>query len=175
MSSKSKKSSANAAMTMSETGKAELASSEGFSPVPYNDIATNCTIGSGILLHKGECSPTELAKNYDPSAISTQFSSRLQEAEGYVRFYVRDTLLPQDQFDALTSYVFNVGVGNARDALDLANGKDNSGVADEMKLNVNIRVKSKDGKTHLKKSHGLALRRERESAPFAPAVPVGRP
>ena len=175
MSSKSKRSSMNAAMHMSTTGKAELAKSEGFKSHAYNDIAKNCTVGTGILLHKGACSPKELKQNFDLDGLNNNFTARLHEAESYVRFYVRDRSLTQSRFDSLVSYVFNVGVGNAKDALDLANVEDNQGVADEMKLNVNVRLKDKNGKSYLAPSNGLIIPRLRESAPFAPPIPLNGP
>lgn len=75
--------------------------------------------------------------------------------------------MSQAQFDSLTSFVFNTGVGNARGVLALANKGEHSLVAEEMNRFVYITQKSKDGKPSKKLySNGLANRRKREIVPF---------
>jgi lysozyme len=160
------KKSLNSDLTVTKEGKAAISKDEGFRKYPYNDQAKHCTVGTGILLHKGQCTPEEMSKEYDPDELSKTFHKRLQEAERYVRHYVKDTALTQDQFDSLTSFVYNVGVGNAKEALSLANDGEHEDVATEMNKYVNVRVKDKSGKKHLQKSSGLIIRRERESKPF---------
>ena len=99
--------------------------------------------------------------------MNATFHDRLEEAQKYVRFYVREAQLSQDQFDALTSFVFNVGVGNAKDVLAFANKGDYQKVEIEMNRFVYITEKGKDGKPSRKKfSNGLANRRKRETVPF---------
>ncbi len=99
--------------------------------------------------------------------LNATFHDRLEEAQKYVRFYVREAQLTQDQFDALTSFVFNVSVGNAKDVLAFANKGDYQKVEIEMNRFVYITEKGKDGKPSRKKlSNGLANRRKREIVPF---------
>jgi len=166
MSEKLKKKSINASMSISTEGNAAIAKDEGFSAYPYDDQAKHCTVGTGILLSKAPCTAEQKATKYDVNQLNSTYHARLNEAEGYVRHYVRETKLTQAQYDTLTSYVFNVGVGNAQQALSLANSGKHKDVANEMGQYINVTVKDKNGKKHMQKSNGLINRRERETQPF---------
>ena len=166
MSDKFKQKSVNASMSISVNGKAAISKDEGFSAYPYNDQAKHCTVGTGILLSLAPCTPKQKTTQYDIDKLSQTFHARLQEAEGYVRHYVRETALTQEQYDSLTSFVFNVGVGNAQEALALANFGEYQKVANEMAKFINVKIKDKNGKVHLQKSNGLIKRRNREMAAF---------
>jgi GH24 family phage-related lysozyme (muramidase) len=169
MSGDHKKKSANASKSISKEGKAAISKDEGFSAYPYDDQAKHCTVGTGILISMAPCTPEQKATKYDVEKLSKTFHAKLHEAEHYVRHYVRNTNLTQAQYDSLTSFVYNVGVGNAKEALSLANSGKTKAVADEMAKYVNVKVKDKKGKVHLQKSNGLIKRREREKAAFMPA------
>ncbi len=158
-------------MLTSTNGTSAITTDEGFSSHPYNDQAKHCTVGTGILIHKGPCTPAELKQTYDPNVLSKTFHSRLSEAEGYVVHYVSDQKLSQAEFDALTSFVFNVGIGNAKHILSLVNSGAKAEAATEMDKFVNVKTKDKKGKVHVITSNGLIHRRTRESAPFHPAKP----
>lgn len=71
--------------------------------------------------------------------------------------------------------MFNVGVGNARKALGLANGGEHAKVVDEMSQYVNGTVKDKKGKAHKMKLNGLVRRREREVKAFHDDPPAAQP
>lgn len=164
--------SVNSKMLTSTNGTSAIAKDEGFSSHPYDDQAKHCTVGTGILIHKGPCTPTEMKKTYDPNVLSKTFHSRLSEAEGYVAHYVPDQNLSQAEFDALISFVFNVGIGHAKRTLSLINAAEKSEAAIEMDKFVNVKTKDKKGKLLVVKSNGLIHRRIRESAPFQPAKPA---
>jgi GH24 family phage-related lysozyme (muramidase) len=154
-------------MSISDDGKAAISKDEGFSAYPYNDQAKHCTVGTGILLSLAPCTPEQKVTKHDVDKLSQTFHARLQEAERHVRRHVMETSLTQAQYDSLTSFVFNVGVGNAQETLSLANSGKQKEVADEMAKFINVKVKNKKGKIHLQKSNGLITRRKRETAPFA--------
>ena len=157
----------NSKMVISKSGIEHISKDEGFSAIPYNDIAGNCTVGVGILLSYSPCTEQQMKTKYDLAKLNATFHDRLEEAQKYVRFYIREAQLSQEQFDALTSFVFNVGVGNAKDVLAFANKGDYQKVENEMNRFVCITEKGKDGKPSRKKlSNGLANRRKREIVPF---------
>lgn len=157
----------NSTMIISKSGIEHISKDEGFSAIPYNDIAGNCTVGVGILLSYSPCTEQQMKTKYDLAKLNATFHDRLEEAQKYVRFYVRGSQLSQAQFDALTSFVFNVGVGNAKDVLAFANKGEYQKVENEMNRFVYITEKGKDGKPSKKKfSNGLANRRKREVVPF---------
>lgn len=157
----------NLNMVISKTGIDHISRDEGFSAVPYNDVAGNCTVGVGILLSYSPCTEQQMKAKYDLASLNSTFHDRLEEAQKYVRFYVRESQLNQDQFDSLTSFVFNVGVGNAKGVLAFANKGEIKKVEEEMNKFVYITVKGKDGKPSKKqRSNGLANRRKREVVPF---------
>jgi lysozyme len=89
---------------------------EGWVPRPYNDASAYCTIGYGHLIARKPCarSPQELE----------QFAPPLSEADG-LALLNKDTAiarsavqrlvtqpLTDEQFGALTSFIFNVGIAN---------------------------------------------------------------
>lgn len=157
----------NSNMAISKTGIDHISKDEGFSALPYNDIAGNCTVGIGILLSYSPCTEQQMKTKYNLANLNATFHDRLEEAQKYVRFYVRESSLSQNQFDSLTSFVFNVGVGNAKGVLAFANKGEFNNVEKEMGKFVYITEKGKDGKPSKKKfSNGLANRRKREVLPF---------
>lgn len=162
MTDQAKKVGVNQKMMLSDAGKASIAKDEGFSAYPYDDQAKHCTVGTGILISMAPCTPEQKTMKYDPNKLSSSFNARILEAQHYVRHDVTKTVLTQSQFDALTSFVFNVGVGNAKQVLSYQ--FDN--VANEMARFVNVKVKDSKGKIHLQKSNGLITRRTRETAAF---------
>lgn len=97
-------------MIVSERGLALIAEFEGFSPIPYSDPAGHCTVGFGELLHLGPCTPTDMAR---PPITQAQGYAHLREkVKGYADAVERSTRpLSQNEFDALTSFCYNVGQG----------------------------------------------------------------
>lgn len=87
---------------------------EGWFPKAYDDPAGYCTIGYGHLLALKQCSQTKLGAfadglSLDQGEILLLEDSR--EARKAVQSLVKSDLT-DEQFGALSSFVFNVGVGN---------------------------------------------------------------
>jgi len=106
---------------------------EGLSLVPYQDTAGNWTIGYGHLIK-----PTDPYYPYGPVKEITQaqadalLQADMQPALDAVEEYVT-VPLTQNQKDALTDFVYNVGVGNFQSStlLSLLNQGDYTGAAAE--------------------------------------------
>lgn len=156
----------NKELNLSEAGAAFIAKEEGFSYYPYDDIAGHCTVGNGVLLHYGPCTPEQKSTKYDTKNLSAMLNTRLNEAQRYVRLFVTDTALSQHQFDALTSFVFNVGVGNAKPVLKLANDGDFLEAGKKMSQYIWVTQKKSDGSKVKVKANGLVNRRAFEVIPF---------
>ena len=107
------------ASTVSVLGVKFIAAEEGKKvrnglAVLYNDSAGNCTIGYGHLVQYGRCNGTEPADFIQ--GISSQRALDLLSSDSLVAVAAlqRDTIVPlkQQEFDALTSFIFNEGEGN---------------------------------------------------------------
>lgn len=99
-------------MRLSRAGAGLIARFEGFIPRPYDDAAGHATIGYGHLLHHGPVTQADVRRW---GTISKAEGMRLlredaREAARAVEEQVR-VRLHQHQFDALVSFVFNVGAG----------------------------------------------------------------
>ena len=122
-------------MRLSRKGAELIAGFEGFVPRPYNDAAGHATIGFGHLLHRGPVTATDKAR-WGTISRDRGIALLLQdarEAERAVAEAVRVTLT-QEQFDALVSFVFNVGAGAFRSStlLKKLNRGDEREAADEL-------------------------------------------
>lgn len=98
---------------LSPRGAQFIAAFEGFVRYPYNDAAGNATIGYGHLLHKGGVTAADRQRW---GTISKATGLKLleqdaQKAADAVARLVRPRIMSQARFDALVSFVFNVGVG----------------------------------------------------------------
>lgn len=85
---------------------------EGFVNHPYNDPAGYATIGFGHLIGKRRVTPADRA-HWGTITLKRGYALLQQDAEvaaAAVREHVRVTL-KQSEFDALVSFVYNVGVG----------------------------------------------------------------
>jgi len=101
---------------LSRAGARFIAQFEGFRARLYNDPAGHCTIGYGHLVHRGRCNGTEPAEFRrgitEQRALGLLWSDARAAASELARS-VRQPLV-QHQFDALVSFVFNVGAGAFR-------------------------------------------------------------
>jgi lysozyme len=88
-------------------------------PTPYNDAVGNCTIGYGHLIAPRPCRSADLAQ-----VDHGKFARGLSEPEGLALLNEDTTIarcrgpgtgdgrLSNNQFGALTSFVFNIGRAN---------------------------------------------------------------
>ena len=100
--------------TLSASGARMIGDFEGFSATLYNDPAGHCTIGYGHLVHRGPINGSESA-NFRKGITRVQARRLLREdAEpaGQAVNSLVNVPLNQQQFDALTSFVYNLGSGS---------------------------------------------------------------
>lgn len=138
-----------------------ISSFEGFKAKPYIDIAGHATIGFGATYYQDG----RKVKMSDPP-ITLQCALNLkefhiEEKEKVVRRLVKSNI-NQNQFDALVSWVYNLGKENLRTSTMLkkinANPHDPTIKASWLQWN-----KARDPKTNvLKVSNGLTRRRNEE-------------
>ena len=121
-------------MRMSAEGLAFLSREEGLRLKPYNDSAGHATIGVGHLIHMGPFTGGDVAKF---AGFSQADAIRLLKHDVATREQAVERLVkvPVDQnaFNALVSFVFNVGIGAFEDStlLRKLNSGDRRGAADE--------------------------------------------
>lgn len=144
-------------MKLSDSGVALLESEESFSATPYQDEAGIWTIGYGHKIKPGEQFTT-----ISREQAQTILEQDVAEAEATIRKLVR-VPLTQSQFDALTSFVYNVGVAAFAGStmLKMLNAKNYAGASTEF---ARWRYIHKNGV--LVASSGLSDRRAREQQLF---------
>lgn len=101
---------------LSDEGAAFIGRFEGFRAELYNDPAGHCTIGYGHLVHQGACNGSEPAR-FKKGLTQKQALKLLKEDAATAGSAVSSSVtvpLNQAQFDALVSFVFNLGAGNFR-------------------------------------------------------------
>jgi lysozyme len=147
---------------LSKAGVRLIAGFEGFRSDLYDDAAGHCTIGYGHLVHHGACDGSE-TKEFRHGVTRERALELLGEDAATAAAAVNDGVsvpLEQDQFDALTSFVFNVGSGAFQDSTLLK--VLNEGKYDEVPAQLNRWVKA--GSHTLE---GLVRRRQAEGELFA--------
>lgn len=124
---------------------------EGFSPLEYTCVGGKRTIGYGHVLKPGEAFPGGVTQEQAEELLAEDVGI----AEDAVIRLVKVALTPH-QFDALVSFVFNVGARNFAGSalLKKLNAGDYSGAAEEFK-----RWKYAGGRV----CRGLVCRREAEA------------
>lgn len=148
-------------MQMSPAGLAFLGQAEGFRPTQYLDQAGLPTIGYGHLIKPGESFGT--LTQADALALLSQ---DVKTAEDAVNAAVT-VELSQSMFDALVSFVFNVGVGAFRTStlLKKLNAGDFLGARDQFALWNKVTI---DGVKQI--SAGLSSRRQAEADMFSGGI-----
>jgi GH24 family phage-related lysozyme (muramidase) len=104
-------------MKLSRQGAELIARFEGFVNKPYNDAAGNATIGFGHLLHGGPVNSIDHDR-WQTISRARGLELLLRDAESAARAvntFVK-VKLNQHEFDALVSFVFNVGAGAFHDS-----------------------------------------------------------
>ena len=158
---------ANENMQMSGAGLAELRLREGAVMHYYNDMANHCTFGVGTLVHHGPCTVEELQRSVTAAEVDAQLAVRVRVAETAVRAGVPATPLTQAQFDALVSFVYNVGARGAASTLAAANRGAPSDVAAHIHAHVYVHPRDAQGRRLAPvRVQGLVNRRQREATPF---------
>lgn len=154
--------SAGQELSLSDDGVRLIAGFEGFRSDLYNDPAGHCTIGYGHLVHLGNCDgsePADLRKGISRKRARELLRDDAASAEAAVNDAVK-VPLGQEQFDALVSFVFNVGTGAFRRSTLLR--LLNDGGYDDVPKQLDRWVKA-GGKT----LEGLVRRRKDEGELFA--------
>ena len=130
-------------MQMSEHGLELIKQWEGFKPDVYKDSAGLPTIGVGHLITKSEQTtgeivigglPVQYANGLTDQQVLDLLSQDVQPAEQAVNNGVK-VALDQNQFDALVSFTFNVGVGafTSSTLLKVLNQSQYDGVPDQLR------------------------------------------
>lgn len=97
---------------ISDKGVDLIKSYEGFFPEPYNDPVGYATIGYGHLIGYRNVTSADKKKwgKLTKAEATELLKGDLKEYENYVKQYVK-VPLTQNMFDALVSFVYNVGPG----------------------------------------------------------------
>jgi len=104
---------------------------EGFEEKPYDDIAGHKTIGYGTLLTPGH--PLWGVPFISESVASGWLRKHVNEKIDPVISRLVKVPLTQNQYDAISSFIYNLGEGNFKSStlLKKLNAKDYQGAADE--------------------------------------------
>lgn len=150
-------------MNTSERGLAIIRHEEGFVDHLYNDQAGHCTVGYGHLVHLGPCCGAASEMPFYggitlQSALALERADVASKSEAIIHNLVK-VPLTQNQFDALSSFVYNVGAGNFMHSTLLVklNAGDYAGAANEF---------PRWNKANGIVLQGLVMRRAREAALF---------
>lgn len=147
-------------MRLSESGREVLVREEGKRLAAYRDHVGNWTIGAGQTTIRGR--PVQAGDTLTEAEYEQLLGERIAEFEGALNAYVK-VPLTQQQFDALFSWTWNVGIGAMRDStlVQRLNEGDYAGAANQFLVWDKVTL---DG---VKRSDPfLAARRQRERARF---------
>lgn len=97
-------------MTTSPDAVKTIAGFEGVRLTPYNDMSNNATEGVGHLIHEGPLASNERQPETMAKALADFALDLKDKAEKYIPVFVK-VPLSQNQFDALSSFTFNLGCG----------------------------------------------------------------
>jgi lysozyme len=140
-------------MKTSQKGVDLIKGFESFSPVPYKCEAGKLTIGYGHLIKPKE-NFTRITKEEAEDILKKDISATECALNQYV-----SVNLNQNQFDALVSLVFNIGVGNffTSTLLHILNKEDYAGASEQFDRWIFVKKRI---------SHGLERRRKKEKELF---------
>lgn len=136
------------AIAVSAVGLVAVANFEGFRATAYKDVAGVPTIGYG------ETAGVKMGQTTTPDRALTQLLKSLNTHSNQIKPYIKVPLY-QYEFDAYSSFAYNVGVGNFKNStlLKKLNAGDYAGACAELK-----KWKYAGGKVQ----QGLVNRREKE-------------
>ncbi len=114
---------------ISESGLQFIASQESFSPVPYKDAGGVLTIGYGHVILPGQ-SYSRITEQQGLNLLNHDVGI----AENAINTHVK-VKLNQNQFNALVSFIFNIGAGafDSSTLLRILNAGDYTGVPAQLK------------------------------------------
>lgn len=141
---------------ISKEGIKHLKNHEGWKSKPYLDTANVPTIGIGFTYYASGRKVSMDDRPITPEFGEVLLRHLLNEFEGYVNLYVTSDI-NQNQFDALVSFVYNLGPDNFSDSTLLK--KINKDPNDTSIRNEFSKWKYADGKV----SKGLINRRVKEA------------
>ena len=158
---------ANAALNVSAGGRQAIQDREGYRDHFYDDVARNCSFGVGTLVHMGPCSFAEVGRPVPNATIQASLTAATNRYAAMVRNGVPDRALSQNQFDALTSFVYNVPA-LAPQLLRHVNAGEDTQALDVIRSAVNIHDHDAHGHVRgpARYSPGLAARRRHEVDQF---------
>jgi GH24 family phage-related lysozyme (muramidase) len=147
---------------------------EGFRDTKYNDAVGHCTIGYGTLLHTGNCDGRASEQPYEGGISEEKATQLLAQRAADFEQTINSSVsvaLNQNQFDALVSFVYNIGSGGFQKStlLRLLNQGEYASVPTEMKKWVKARQNG-----NVIELPGLVKRRNAEADLFQktnPALP----
>ena len=143
-------------MRLDAAGFAFISREEGLRTTPYNDSAGHATIGVGHLIHHGPVTAADIQRY---RGFTREDAYKLLKADAVPREQAVERLvkvpLGQNEFNALVSLVYNIGVGafSSSTVLRKLNAGDRRGAADAFLM---WRIGGP----------GLIFRRQRERALF---------
>jgi GH24 family phage-related lysozyme (muramidase) len=143
---------------------------EAFRDKLYNDAAGNCTIGYGSLVHAGNCDGRESEKPYASGISEAQATQLLMQKLAEIQRVINSNVrvaLNRNQFDALASFVYNIGTSGFQKStlLRLLNEGQTGAVPGELKKWTKAYQNEK-----LVDLPGLVRRRAAEAGLFQKAV-----
>ncbi len=156
------------ANSLSQNGFNFIMAREGFGGIPYNDSAGNATIGYGHLMHLGLFTQADTAAYATPMTRQQGQALLRQDLVTYELPVQNNVTVPlnQNQYDALTSFTFNVGVGAFRGSTLLT--ELNAGNYNQVPTEMNKWVHRRDPRTRQQVvDPGLVNRRAAEGALFS--------
>ena len=156
----------NAALFVSAGGRRAIQDREGYRDHFYDDVARNCSFG---VEHWSTWGLAALPKQrpVPDATIQASLTAATNRYAAMVRNGVPDRALSQDQFDALTSFVYNVPA-LAPQLLRHVNTGEDTQALDVIRSAVNIHDHDAHGHVRglARYSPGLAARRQHEVDQF---------
>lgn len=151
---------------LSGAGISFLKKQEGFRANLYDDATGNCTIGYGTLVHNGKCNGGDAEKPYLNGISDQEAGQLLLSRSAQFEKTINEVVtvdLKQSQFDALLSFVYNVGPENFKQSTLLK--RLNAGKFDEVPVELKKWTKGRVN-GELVDLPGLVKRRQAEALLF---------